>query len=124
MLLKLDFSLATPIYQQIRDQIVQGIADGQLAPGERLPTVRAMASECGVNAMTVSKAYQLLKQEGYVRGDRRGGTFVCTQDGSTAPDPAAVEALRLRLAELVAGGMSREDVLALCEQLLDNGSTR
>ena len=76
MLLQLDFSTATPIYQQIRDQIVRGIAEGEFAPDERLPTVRALASECGVNVMTVSKAYQLLKQEGHVRGDRRGGTFV------------------------------------------------
>lgn len=45
MLLQLDFSTATPIYQQIRDQIVRGIAEGELAPGERLPTVRALASE-------------------------------------------------------------------------------
>jgi GntR family transcriptional regulator len=124
MLLQLDFSLQTPIYQQIRDQIVQGIAAGELAPGERLPTVRALASECGVNAMTVSKAYQLLKQEGYVHGDRRGGTFVSTPDGASGPDPAAVEALRLRLSELVAGGMSKEDVLALCRRLMNDNPSR
>lgn len=124
MLLQLDFSLSTPIYQQIRDQIVQGIASGQLSPGERLPAVRTLASECGVNAMTVSKAYQLLKQEGYVHGDRRGGTYVSAPDGACAPDPAAVEALRLRLAELVAGGMSKQNVLELCKQLLDDGSAR
>mgnify|MGYP002743746895 CR=1 FL=1 len=108
MLLQLDFSTATPIYQQIRDQIVRG-----------LPTVRALASECGVNAMTVSKAYQLLKQEGHVLGDRRGGTFVCEPDGSSYPDSGIMDALRMRLAELVAGGMSGKEVLALCEHLLD-----
>ena len=106
MLLQLDFSTATPIYQQIRDQIVRGIAEGELAPGERLPTVRALASECGVNAMTVL-------------GDRRGGTFVCEPDGSSDPDSGIMDALRMRLAELVAGGMSGKEVLALCEHLLD-----
>ena len=119
MLRQLDFSTATPIYQQIRNQIVRGIAEGELAPGERLPTVRALASECGVNAMTVSKAYQLLKQEGHVLGDRRGGTFVCEPDGSSDPDSGIMDALRMRLAELVAGGMSGKEVLALCEHLLD-----
>ena len=114
MLLQLDFSTAAPIYQQIRDQIVRGIAEGEL-----LPTVRALASECGVNAMTVSKAYQLLKQEGHVLGDRRGGTFVCEPDGSSDPDSGIMDALRMRLAELVAGGMSGKEVLALCEHLLD-----
>lgn len=69
--------------------------------------------------MTVSKAYQLLKQEGHVRGDRRGGTFVCEPDGSSDPDPGTVDALRMRLAELVVGGMSGKEILALCERLLD-----
>ena len=99
---------------------MRGIAEGELAPGERLPTVRGLASECGVNAMTVSKAYQLLKQEGHVRGDRRGGTFVCEPDGSSDPDSGIADALRMRLAELVAGGMSGKEVLALCEHLLDD----
>ena len=50
-----------PIYLQLRNQIVSGISAGALEPGEQLPTVRALAAELGVNAMTVSKAYQLLK---------------------------------------------------------------
>ena len=59
MLLQLDFNSERPIYQQIRDQIVVGIAQGVLSPGEKLPTVRALADEAGVNMMTVSKAYQI-----------------------------------------------------------------
>ena len=64
MLLKLDFDSEVPIYQQIRNQIVVGIASGQLSPGERLPATRALAEDLGVNTMTVSKAYQQLRQEG------------------------------------------------------------
>ena len=48
-----------PIYMQIRNQIVLGISDGRLSPGEQLPTVRGLAAEMGVNSMTVNKAYQL-----------------------------------------------------------------
>ena len=62
-----------PIYMQIRNQIVLGISDGRLTPGEQLPTVRGLAEEMGVNSMTVNKAYQLLKQEGYIYTDRRNG---------------------------------------------------
>ena len=43
MLLRLDFSIDTPIYQQIRNQIVRGIAAGDLPPGQQLPTIRALA---------------------------------------------------------------------------------
>ena len=73
MLLQLDFSSDLPIYLQIRNQIVLGIASGALVPGERLPTIRTLADEAGVNMMTVSKAYALLREEGYIRADRRGG---------------------------------------------------
>ena len=56
MLLQLDFSSDLPIYLQIRNQIVLGIASGALVPGERLPTIRTLADEAGGIMMTVSKA--------------------------------------------------------------------
>lgn len=92
MLLQLDFGSEMPIYRQIRDQIVLGIASGQLRPGERLPTVRALAEESGVNMMTVSKAYQLLKQEGYIRTERRSGAAVLPcAEGAGTPSAETVE---------------------------------
>lgn len=72
MLFRLDFQSAVPIYRQIRDQVVLAVAQGELTPGERLPTTRALAEDAGVNVMTVSKAYQLLKAEGYLVTDRPG----------------------------------------------------
>ena len=71
MVISINDASEIPIYQQIRNQIVLGISDGRLAPGEQLPTVRALAEEIGINSMTVSKAYTLLKQEGYIYTDRR-----------------------------------------------------
>ena len=68
-----------PIYLQIRNQIVIGISDGKLKPGEQLPTVRRLAEEIGINSMTVNKAYQMLKQEGYIYTDRRNGAKVREQ---------------------------------------------
>ena len=74
-----------PIYLQLRNQIVSGISAGALEPGEQLPTVRALAAELGVNAMTVSKAYQLLKQEGFIVSDRRSGARVRERGRRTEP---------------------------------------
>lgn len=108
-----------PIYLQLRNQIVAGISDGRLAPGERLPTVRALAEELGVNVMTVNKAYQLLKQEGFLCTDRRNGARVRERPGEetgTLP-PESVERLRILAAEARARGMDRADFLALCGQL-------
>jgi DNA-binding transcriptional regulator YhcF (GntR family) len=76
MLLRLDFSADVPIYLQIRNQIVVAIAEGKLTAGEQLPTIRALATEAGINMMTVSKVYQILKKEGYIATDRRSGAVV------------------------------------------------
>ena len=119
MLLHLDFNSDVPIYQQIRDQIVVGIASGALEPGQRLPTIRALAEEAGINMMTVSKAYQLLKQEGYIHTDRRSGASVAPGPGRDGPSRETVEGLRLRLSELRLSGLSREQVLELCAKLYD-----
>lgn len=119
MLLQLDFNSERPIYQQIRDQIVVGIAQGVLSPGEKLPTVRALADEAGVNMMTVSKAYQLLKQEGYIITDRRSGTVVSPREGTQTISEQTSKRLKLALSELRVAGWSREQVLELCEQLYE-----
>ena len=117
MLLRLDFTGGVPIYQQIRNQIVVAIASGDLKPGEKLPTVRALAEETGINMMTASKAYQLLKAEGYITTGRRDGAVVRVP--SAGADPETVEGLRLRLCELRLAGMEREEILELCGKLLD-----
>ena len=76
MIIVLQDGSEIPVFKQIRNQIVMGISDGRLAPGEKLPTVRGLAEEIGINSMTVNKAYQLLKQEGYIVTDRRNGVRV------------------------------------------------
>ena len=76
MIIELDMSSSTPIYVQLRNQIVKGIGKGELKTGEKLPTVRQLASDAGVNTMTVNKAYQILKNEGFIRTDRRLGAFL------------------------------------------------
>lgn len=116
MLLRLDFSIDTPIYQQIRNQIVRGIAAGELAPGQQLPTIRALAEDCGVNMMTVSKAYTLLKQEGYLQTDRRCGTTVRPVLPTGLPD-AVRERLLLALSEAKAAGAAEEDILEIVKEV-------
>ena len=125
MLLKLDFSLDTPIYQQIRNQIVLGIANGDLKPGEKLPPIRTLASETGINTMTVNKAYQVLKQEGYLITDRRSGAMV--NPNRTTPDnsrPAEHPGLKLLISELYTDGVTKEEVMQAVEQLYNELSSK
>ena len=66
MIIKINTLSQIPLYLQLRNQIVKGIGKGELTEGESLPTVRQMAADLGINTMTVSKAYQLLKAEGFI----------------------------------------------------------
>ena len=107
-----------PIYLQLRNQIVQGISDGRLTPGEQLPTVRALAAEIGINSMTVNKAYQLLKQEGFIYADRRNGARV----KESFPQVKSMTAkhkdlLKQIISEVKISGISKEDFLKECELL-------
>ena len=121
MLLSLDFSGDLPIYQQLRNQIVLGIASGALRPGEKLPTIRALADELGINMMTVSKAYQILKQEGYIASDRRNGAWVAPKtDGRAALDKLE-NALRLIVAEARVSGIGMETVTEMMQKLYQAG---
>ena len=79
MVIRIDEYSDVPIYMQIRNQIVMGISSGELKAGEQLPTVRALALEIGINTMTVSKTYQMLKNEGYIMTDRKNGARVRQQ---------------------------------------------
>ena len=123
MILTFDFSSPVPIYMQIRNQVVVGIAEEKLKPGEKLPTIRALAEESGINMMTVSKAYQLLKQDGYIITDRRSGAVVAPR-GKAVVRQESLDALRLNISELRLSGMSREDILKLCSQLYEEGEKK
>ena len=120
MLIAFDFQSEIPLYIQLRNQIVIGIAQGLIMPGEHLPTIRALAEESGVNMMTISKAYQLLKSEGYIMTDRRKGTIVAPRERKVIPD-TTVEGLRLIISELQVIGVSEDDTLELCRKLYREG---
>ena len=109
MIIILQDGSEVPVFKQIRNQIVMGMSDGRLKPGEKLPTVRALAEEIGINSMTVNKAYQLLKQEGYIMTDRRNGVRV-KESFSLTPELSAEakEQLKQLISEARIRGISRD----------------
>lgn len=76
MLLSIDLESEEAIYLQIRNEVIKGIAKGEIEEGDELPSVRALAEELGVNMHTVNKSYALLKEDGYLRMDRRKGAVI------------------------------------------------
>lgn len=74
--LQFDESVDLPIYRQIFDQLRDAVLNGSLEAGERLPATRTLADQLGLNRQTISSAYELLEQEGFIRGQVGRGSFV------------------------------------------------
>jgi len=118
LIIKLDTTSSTPIYVQLRNQIVLGIGRGDLQINEGLPTVRQLAEDIGVNTMTVNKTYAILKQEGYIEIDRRLGAKISpTVDLTGQFREKAERELALLISESSLKGLGRDEFIALCEDL-------
>ncbi|GAA4231379.1 DNA-binding transcriptional regulator YhcF (GntR family) [Streptosporangium album] len=120
--LTLDLDSEVPIYQQIRDRIVEAIARGQAREGDPLPSTRQLAGDFGINFHTVNKAYDLLRQQGVIRINRKSGAVV-RRDATTGPPEAGFtddweERMRVLLAEATVHGLDRETVTRRCEAML------
>lgn len=116
MLIEIDFESEIPIYEQLKRQLIEGIALGHLKRGENLPSVRQMAEDIGINLHTVNKAYNELKLEGYLNIDRRKGAVVNHVYSQQAED--FDEKLRGELKYLIARaylkGISERNFLEFC----------
>lgn len=115
MLLTLDLDSEVPIYQQIRDRVVEAIADGVLAEGSALPSTRQLGVDLGINFHTVNKAYDLLRAQGVIRVNRKSGAVVRRDARSGPPEPGFADEwqarLRTLLAEAVVLGLDKDEVV-------------
>ncbi|GAB2886748.1 GntR family transcriptional regulator [Nocardioides pacificus] len=79
-----DPASSTPPFEQLRTQIASRVAGGELAPGSRLPTVRALAEQVGLAVNTVARVYRELESDGVIVTEGRRGTFVRSSAGSSS----------------------------------------
>ena len=114
-MLGIDPESPAPPFEQIRTQVVELVHGGKLAPGSRLPTVRRLATDLGVAANTVARAYRELEQAGVVETRGRHGTFVAHGDEATAEAAEAATAFAARVAAL---GIPPADGLRLAARAL------
>ena len=124
--LLLDLDSETPIYQQIRDRVVEAIADGHLAAGAALPSTRQLAVDLAINFHTVNKAYDLLRREGIIRVNRKSGAIVHPGVKQPITDAEAAADWRRRartlLAEADVRGLSQEEIQGFVRTTLDRFS--
>ena len=120
MFIEIDFNSDEAIYMQLRNQIILGIATSQFQEGDMLPSVRQLAENIGINMHTVNKAYTVLKQEGYVKVDRRKGAVIALDiDKIRALDEVRRE-LQVTLAKASCKNISREEVHALIDEIYED----
>ena len=115
MILEVDFNSEEALYIQLRNQIIVGIATNRLKEGESLPSVRQLAESIGINMHTVNKAYTVLKQEGFVKVDRRRGAVIAIDADRISDLEQMRESLRVILARASCRNISREEVHALID---------
>ncbi len=119
MFIEIDFNSDQAIYMQLRDQIIMGIASSRFQEGEMLPSVRQLADTIGINMHTVNKAYTVLKQEGYVKVDRRRGVMVAVDIDRMRAIEEIREDLLVTLAKASCKNISEEEVHALIDEIYE-----
>ncbi len=119
MFLEIDFSSDEAIYQQLCNQIIMGIATSQFTEGEVLPSVRQLADEIGINMHTVNKAYSVLKQEGFVKVDRRKGAVISVDSNKQRALDLIHQQMESLMAEAICRNLSRDDIHDLVDQIFD-----
>ena len=115
-MIHLDYRDSRPIYEQVKDSLRRLMVTGVLAPGDKLPSVRSMASQLSINPNTIQRAYAELESEGYVVSVTGKGSFVAEGDTQNAARKAELtRKLKPVLEELRNLGMTREELLRLWE---------
>lgn len=119
MWIEIDFNSDEALYLQIRNQIIMGIATSRFHEGEALPSVRQLAETIGINMHTVNKAYTVLKQEGYVKVDRRRGAVISLDIDRIRAAEELKQELRVVLAKSSCKSITKEEVHELVEEIYD-----
>lgn len=117
MIIRIDFDSNEAYYIQVYNQIICGIANDKIKEGDNLPSVRQMADDIGINMHTVNKAYTILKQDGYVKVDRRKGTVIAISVDKYEVLEELFDEMRIMLAKAACKGVSVNDVHHLVDQI-------
>jgi DNA-binding transcriptional regulator YhcF (GntR family) len=120
MYIEIDFNSDEALYLQLRNQIILGIATAQFKEGDVLPSVRQLADSIGINMHTVNKAYSVLKDEGFVKVDRRKGAVIAIDIDKLQAMEELKRDMKVLLAKSRCKKISREEVHELIDEIYGN----
>jgi GntR family transcriptional regulator len=114
-MIELNYRDSRPIYEQVKDGLRKLVVTGAIAPGDKLPSVRQMASQLAINPNTIQRAYEALEQEGYVYSVPGKGSFAAPRtemDGRRKEE--LLQQLDMIAEELRYLGVTAEEIAARC----------
>ena len=116
-MIALNYRDSRPIYEQIRDGLKKLIVSGAIATDEKLPSVRALATQLSINPNTIQRAYYELENEGFIYSIPGKGSFAAPRDDANAERRRELEAqIRELAAELRYLGAAQEELIALVKE--------
>ena len=122
MIVEIDFNSDEALYIQLRNQIIIGIATERIHEGDSLPSVRQLAEHIGINMHTVNKAYSVLRQEGFVKLDRRRGAVIALDTDKLRALQDMERDMSVSLVRGVCKNVSRDEVHQLVDSIYDSFS--
>ena len=115
-----DFNSDEALYMQLCNQIILGIATSQIQEGDSLPSVRQMADDVGINMHTVNKAYTILKQEGYIKLDRRHGAIIAVDSDKLEALERLEKQLRVVIAQALCKCITKDEIHTMVDNIIDD----
>lgn len=120
----IDFNSDEALYVQLCNEIIRGIALEQIQEGEALPSVRQLAEVIGINMHTVNKAYTVLKQEGFIKLDRRRGAVISLDVDKYQAIQELRDNLNVVLTRALCKNVTREETHQLVDEIFDRYTSR
>ena len=118
MVIEIDFNRDESIYVQLMNQIIFGIATSRLQEGDQLPSVRQMADTIGINMHTVNKAYSVLREEGFIKLDRRRGAVIAVDVDKIRAMQELSDDMRVIVAKALCKNLTPEEIHALVDEII------
>ena len=117
--INIDFNSDEALYVQLCNEIIRGIALEQIHEGDALPSVRQLAEVIGINMHTVNKAYTVLKQEGFIKLDRRRGAVISLDVDKYQAIQELRENLNVVLTRAICKNVTREEAHQMVDEIFD-----
>lgn len=121
-MLTVNFSSGTPVYQQLYDDVIRLVSLGVLKSDTKLPPVRILATELGINPNTVQKAYKMLEKDGYIYSTVGRGSFVSNKlDQNQAEKIQAKNDLKESIDKAYKKGITKDEMIELVDEITSGG---